>query len=153
MPFAPVTIPGVRAPLTTTYSFWSGFVFSVDGQRVKPHGFPRNRLALPGTEGPVEGRIKGVFLRAHPPIVVRDTECPTGPPTPRVFQVLAVMPLLSIVVFQGVLGFVLAFGAMATNMGIVRGSASTAAKIVSMIAVAALVAAVDVAVLAVVMSD
>ncbi len=61
MPFADLHIPGVAGPVSTDYSFWSGFRFFVDGQRVKPQGFPRNRLTLPGVGGPggAEGEAPG----------------------------------------------------------------------------------------------
>jgi hypothetical protein len=143
MTFAPMTIPGVSGEISTTYSFWTGYRFFVDGQRVKPRGFLRNRLTLPGAAGPVEAKIKGGAFRAHPVLVVGDGEYTTGPPTPRLLQALGVLPVLSIVVFQGLLGFALAFGGVAINMSVIRSARSDRAKIALMSATFVTIAVID----------
>lgn len=153
MPFAPITIPGVTGEILTTYSFWTGYKFFVEGQRVKPHGFPRNKLTFPGTNGPVEAKIKGGLFRAHPVLVVGDTEHTTGPPTPRGLQALALLPLLSIVILQGALGFVLAFGAVAASMGVIRGTGTNGAKAALMVGILLAVAATDIVVVVAVVSS
>ena len=147
MAFSPMTIPGVTGPVTTEYSFWKGYKFFVDGQRVKPQGFPRNKLQLPGTDGPVEAKIKGGLFRAHPILVIDGQEYTSGPPTPTGLQVLGMLPVVSILILQGALGFLLAFGAVALNMGTVRGSFSTGTKIALMVATLVAVLAIDAAVL------
>lgn len=146
MAFADVTIPGVSGTVSTDYSFWGGYRFIVDGQRVKPHGFPRNRLTLPGTSGSVEAKIKGGVARAHPALVVGGEEYPTGPATPRLQQVIALLPLLTLLLVQGAIGFVVAFGGTAVNMGIVRGEQRDGVKVGLMIATLVAAVAVDVAV-------
>lgn len=54
MTISTLSIPGVAGTITVEQAFFSGFRFFVDGVRVKPHGFPRSRLTLPGVAGPVE---------------------------------------------------------------------------------------------------
>jgi hypothetical protein len=135
MAFAVLTIPGVSGDISTEYSFWKGYTFTVDGQRVRPQGFPRSRLALPGESGPpVEAKIKGGLFRAHPVLVVGGTEYPTGPPTPRGLQILALLPILALLLIQGALGFLVAFGGVAINMGVVRGPRSRSVKTALMVA-------------------
>lgn len=152
MTFAPLSVPGVAGEVRTESSFWSGYRFFVDGRRIKPHGFPRNRLTLPGTAGPVEARLKGGLFRAHPVLVVDGTEHTTGPPTPGGLQALAILPVLSIVAFQGLLGFLLAFGAVAINMGIVRSSRPNGTKAALLVATFAVVALIDVLLVVVIVS-
>ena len=129
-----VTIPGVSGALSTDYSFWSGFRFFVGGKRIKPRGFPRNRLTLPGEAGPVEGRVK-LGLTAHPTIVVAGKEYRTGPPTPTGLQVLALLPLAALILVQGAVGALVAFGGVATNLGIIRAERPRPATIALMLAV------------------
>ena len=136
-----ITIPGVLGELTARSSFWQGWIFHVDGERVRPHGFPRNRLTLPGDSGPIPARIKGGLFRAYPTIVVDQTEYPTGPPTPRGLQILALLPLALILLVQGILGFAVAFVSVAVNMSIRRSDRSERAK-VGLVVVTVLTAAV-----------
>lgn len=144
MAFAALTIPGVSGDIAIDYSFWRGYTFTVDGQRVKPQGFPRNRLTLPGASGPpVEAKIKGGLFRAHPVLVVGGTEYPTGPPTPLGMQILALLPILALLLVQGALGFLVAFGALAINMGVVRGSHSGSVKAALMVAIFIAAIAID----------
>src|SRR4029078_1051941 len=144
MAFAALTIPGVSGDIAIDYSFWRGYTFTVDGQRVKPQGFPRNRLTLPGASGPpVEAKIKGGLFRAHPVLVVGGTEYPTGPPTPLGMQILALLPILALLLVQGALGFLVAFGALAINMGVVRVSRSGSVKAALMVAIFIAAIAID----------
>ena len=152
MPFDDVTIPGVAGPVSTTSSFWKGYRFHVDGTRVKPHGFPPTKLDLPGTDGPVEARLKGGIFRAHPVLVVDGQEYRTGPPTPRAQQVLAVLPFLLLLLVQGVLGAFAAIGGVVANMAIVRSGLTDRSKIAAMIGVFAVALLVDVAVIVAVVS-
>ena len=149
MTLAVLTIPGVAGDIVTKSSFWGGFTFAVDGRRVKPHGFPRNRLALPGTDGPVEATIKGGTLRAHPTLVVGKTEYRTGPPTPLGLQISALLPLAALALVQGGLGVLVAFGGVAINMGILRREISSRAKYALMAATLVAVIAVDMAIVVV----
>lgn len=144
MTFAPITVPGVTGDIVTTYSFWTGYKFFVEGQPIKPHGFPRNKLTFPGLAGPLEAKIKGGLFRAHPILVVGEKEYTTGPATPGRLQALALLPVLSILILQGALGFVLAFGAVAANMGVVRGTATNGAKAALMVGIFLVVAAIDI---------
>ena len=128
MALAVLTIPGVTGDIVTEASFWSGFKFVVGGKRVKPRGFPRNRLTLPGAAGPVEATVKGGILRPHPTFVVAGTEYRTGPPTARGLQISALLPLLTLALVQGVFGFLVAFGGVAMNMGVLRRELSIRAK-------------------------
>lgn len=146
-------IPGVAGEVSTKSSFFSGFTYFVDGQPVTPHGFPRNRLTLPGTEGPVEARIVGGLFRAHPTLVVDDVQYPTGPMASWSVQIVSLLPLLGLLVVQGGLGFVVAFGGVVINMGIVRGERTDRAKIGLMLAVLAGAAAADAAMLAAILAD
>jgi hypothetical protein len=140
MAFADLSIPGVAGVVSTDYSFWSGYRFFVDGERVKLHGFPRNRLTLPGVTVPVEAKVKAGLNRAYPALVVGDREYPTGPATPVVLQVLTLLPLLTLLLVQGGIGFGVAFGGVLVNLGIARGERSLAVKVALM--VGTLVAAV-----------
>ena len=148
MPFADLSIPGVAGVVSTDYSFWSGYRFFVDGRRVKPQGFPRNRLSLPGVSGPVEAKVKAGLNRAYPAFVVDGREYPTGPPTPVALQVLALLPLLTLFLVQGAVGFAVAFGGVYANLGIARGEQSSAAKASLMVATLVAAVAVDLAAIA-----
>ncbi len=144
MPIATVNIPGVSGDIAVEQSFWKGFKFTVAGQQVKPHGFPRNRLTLPGAAGPIEAKVKGGVARAYPSLVIDGKDYPTGPPTPKAQQVLALLPLLLLLLVQGALGILVAFGALSVNMGIVRAERSNGAKLGLMAAVLVVAAAIDI---------
>ena len=144
MAFAALDIPGLAGTLSTEYSFWKGYRFSVAGQQVRPHGFPRNRLTLPGSHGPLEATVKGGPVRAHPILVVDGTEYPTGPPTPTSQQVLALLPLALLLLVQGAVGAGVALGAVSANMAVVRAEKSPAAKVGLMLAVLVVAAATDI---------
>ncbi|MGO4601706.1 hypothetical protein [Terrabacter sp. 2YAF2] len=144
MPIATVNIPGVSGDIAVEQSFWKGFKFSVAGQQVKPHGFPRNRLTLPGAAGPIEAKVKGGVARAYPSLVIDGKDYPTGPPTPKAQQVLALLPLLLLLLVQGALGILVAFGALSVNMGIVRAERSNGAKLGLMAAVLVVAATIDI---------
>lgn len=152
MPFAILHIPGVSGGISTEFSFWRGFKFHVAGERVTPHGFPRNRLTLPGLSGPVPAKVKSGLARAHPTLVVDGKEYPTGPPTPKGQQILALLPLLLLVLVQGALGIVVAFGAVMVNMGTIRGERSNATKVGLMVAILVSAAAIDIVLASVVQS-
>lgn len=144
MPIATLNIPGVSGDIAVEQSFWKGFKFTVAGQQVKPHGFPRNRLTLPGAAGPIEAKVKGGVARAYPSLVIDGKDYPTGPPTPKAQQVLALLPLLLLLLVQGALGILVAFGALSVNMGIVRAERSNGAKLGLMAAVLVVAAAIDI---------
>ena len=144
MPIATVNIPGVSGDIAVEQSFWKGFTVIVAGQHVKPHGFPRNRLTLPGAAGPIEAKVKGGVARAYPSLVVDGKDYPTGPPTPKAQQVLALLPLLLLLLVQGALGILVAFGALSVNMGIVRAERSDTAKLGLMAAVLVVAATIDI---------
>jgi hypothetical protein len=144
MPIATVNIPGVSGDISVEQSFWKGFKFTVAGQQVKPHGFPRNRLTLPGAVGPIEAKVKGGVARAYPSLVIDGRDYPTGPPTPKAQQVLALLPLLLLLLVQGALGILVAFGALSVNMGIVRAERSNGAKLGLMAAVLVVGATIDI---------
>jgi hypothetical protein len=143
MPIDTLHIPGVSGGISVEPTFWKGFRYSVDGQPIKPHGFPRNRLTLPGTAGPVEAKVKGGVARAYPSLVVDGKDYATGPATPRAQQVVALLPVLLLLLVQGALGFLVAFVAVSTNMGIVRSERPNAAKIGLMVVVLVVASAVD----------
>lgn len=127
--FATLNIPGTPGPLRIENSFWKGLRFSINGHPIKLHGFLRNRLTLPGMQGPIEAKVKGGALHAHPSLMIGGQEFMTGPPTPKIQQVLALLPLLLLVLVQGAFGFLIAFGAIAANMGIIRAEHSAGTKI------------------------
>lgn len=129
MSFSVMRIPGVAGEVLVESSFWRGLRFTVNGERIKPHGFPRNRLTLPGIDGPVEVKIRGAALRAHPSLMAGEREYPTGPPTPRAQQILALLPLLGLLAVQGFVGFLLAFGGVAVNLSIIRDERSDRVKV------------------------
>ncbi len=52
--------------------------------------------------------------------------------------------MLSIVVFQGLIGFLLAFGGVAVNMGIIRSTRTNGAKAALLAATFAVVAVIDI---------
>lgn len=143
MTYADVTIPGVAGALSTDGSFWTGLRFSVAGERVKPKGFPRNKLSLPGTGAPVAAKVKAGLLRPYPTFVVGGEEYPTGPPTPRGLKVLSWLPLLGLVIVQGVVGVLVAFGGLALCMGVIRSERSRAATVALLLGVLLGVIAID----------
>ena len=143
MPIDTLHIPGVSGGISVEPTFWKGFRYTVDGQLIKPHGFPRNRLTLPGTTGPVEAKVKGGVARAYPSLVVDGKDYPTGPATPRGQQVVALLPLLLLLLVQGAVGIFVALAALSTNMGIVRSERSNTAKIGLMVVVLVVASAVD----------
>ncbi|WP_232677789.1 hypothetical protein [Nocardioides sp. R-C-SC26] len=143
MVLAVVTLPRVTAPVAIDYSFWRGYRFSVADRVVKPHGFPRNRLSLPGTAGTVEATFKAGVLRAYPVISVDGVDHPTGPTTPRAVQVIGLLPLISLMLVTGAIGALLTFGAIAGNVSIIREDLSDRVKILLMLTVLAAVVAAD----------
>lgn len=146
MTYADVIIPGVAGAVSTTGSFWKGLRFAVAGERVKAHGFPRNKLTLPGDAGPVEAKVKAGLFRPYPSFVVGGEEYPTGPPTPRGLQVLGWSPVLGVAIVQGILGFLLAFGGMALSMGIIRSERPGGVKVALMTGVLVGVIGIDLAI-------
>lgn len=148
MTISTLAIPGVAGTITVEQAFLSGFRFFVDGVRVKPHGFPRSRLTLPGVDGPVEAKVKGGLVRAHPILVIDGVEHPTGPPTPRSLQILAIAPIVGFVLIQGLLGILLAFGGIFVNQGIVRSERPHGTKILLTSLVLVVVLGIEIAVLA-----
>lgn len=152
MPFAPLAIPGVAGNVIVEGSFWRGYRLTLNGERLKLHGFPRTKLTLPGTAGPIQAKMKGGMLRAHPSVVVDDVEYASGPPTPWAQQVLALLPLLGLVLVQGALGFLVAFGGVAIGMKIIRTERSSTQKIALLVAIAAAVLCINGAILAAVIA-
>lgn len=73
-------------------------------------------------------------------------EYPTGPPVPRVLQVLALAPILALVVIQGALGILLAIGGVFLNQGIVRSSRPQGAKIALVVLVLAVILGIEITV-------
>ncbi len=58
-------------------------------------------------------------------------------------QVLALLPLLTLFLVQGGIGFGVAFGGVLVNMGIARGERSTGAKVALMVATLVAAVAID----------
>lgn len=129
MPISDVTIPGVAGPLSTSYSFWSGYRYAVAGAHVKARGILRNRLTLPGLDAPVEVKVRATLLRAYPTFVVGDRTYSAGPVTPRIQQVLAVLPVAGLLLLPSAVGLLIAIGAVAVNQSTVRSARSDGAKI------------------------
>lgn len=65
------------------------------------------------------------------------------PPTPRGLKVLSWLPLLGLVIVQGVVGLLVAFGGLALCMGVTRSERSRAGKVALMLGVLLGVIAID----------
>lgn len=141
-----LSIPGVAGEILIEYGSLGGHKFTVGGEPVRPHGFPRNKLTLPGTDGPVEAKVKGGLFRAHPALLVGGKEYAAGPPTPRVLQILALLPLAALLLVQGALGFLVAFGGIAVNMGVVRSERSDGVKVGLVVATFIVAVVIDLAI-------
>src|SRR5262245_7180839 len=93
VPFEMQPVPGVPGAVLSELSVWSGLTFSVNGKRVKARGVWDRRVTLPGTDGPVEGRLKNGLPGAQR-LIVAGNAYPIGPPVPGGLQILAVLPVL-----------------------------------------------------------
>lgn len=133
MPFEMQPVPGVPGTILSDVSLWRGLTFTVNGQRVKPRGlFPR-RVSLPGTDGPVEAKLKGDLPGAQQ-LIVEGKAYPTGPPAPTGLRIVAVLPVLLVLLVKGGLGLIVAIAAVTLNTQTVTSTRPNSTKVAFMVA-------------------
>jgi hypothetical protein len=124
----PIHIPGVGSPVSVNWNVWTG------KQRVMVGGRPatttgRRTYALPTVDGgTVEGKVsRSTLISPFPTVEVAGVKHATGPDVPVALRVLMAAPTL-LVALGGLVGALVAVGALLTNLKIVRGTRTTATK-------------------------
>lgn len=130
----PVNIEGLAGPVVVTVNSFSGrHSIAVGGRPVK--GTRRGRYTLPTADGgTVEGKLRSTLLDPYPTIEIAGVKHRTGPSTSLALRVLGLLPLLLVGV-GGLIGGAIGGVGVIVNLGIVRGSQSTAVKALLMIVV------------------
>jgi hypothetical protein len=135
----PLNIEGLAGPAVITLHPFTGRHSIMVGGRPAT-GTRRGRYSLPTADGrTVDARLRAGLFDPHPSLQIAGVTYRTGPPVPRLLQVLALAPIV-LVGLGGLLGGLIGGGGVVANMGIARSPQSTARKTVLMIVV--LVAAV-----------
>lgn len=144
----PVSIPGVVGKTAVEFVPWKGPRLTLDGRPITPHGLLRNRVTLPGTDGPIEARVRTRVFNPYPLVTVGGVDIPTGPPQRRALLALTFTPLLALVLVQGALGAVVAILGIQLNHTVARSGRPVRAQVGLMLAVLVGVIAVDLLVIA-----
>ena len=138
-----LSIPGVVGHLTIEQVPLKGPRLAVDGQRLKPRGFPPDHVTLPGEDGPIEARLRSRILHPHPVVSIGGTDYPTAPPVPKPLLVFMLAPLLGLILVQGVLGVVLVLLGVQVNQSVLRAARPAHIQVAWMTVVLAAVLGVD----------
>ena len=142
----PVHVPGVVAPVTVEPSLFGRPKVAVGGVAVQHAG--RNRYVLPGHGDPVEAVVRSSALNPFPTVDAGGQRFRTGPEVPLWLQLLAALPIL-LVAIGGLVGGVVAVGAIAANVAVVRSSMAVTGKALAVVGVAVAAAVVFVVLAAV----
>lgn len=142
-----VTIPGIAVPLRIEAGSWMAFRLYAGEVRLKQKLFS-GKFTAPGTDGqPVEGKMRATAFTMWPKIEVDGVRYATGPDAPTWLKILAGLPVGLIILVQGALGFLIAFGGLFVNMGLLRAQKPVGPTAALMALVFVIGATIDVAVL------
>jgi hypothetical protein len=130
----PVAVPGVAGPVVVDVNWFTGKHSVTVGGRPVP-GSRRTGFQLPAAGGgTVPARVRGGVFDPYPTVEIAGVKHRTGPPVPVWLQVLALVPL-SLIAVGAALGAVIGVLGMSANLAVLRGSASTAVKVLMMLGV------------------
>jgi hypothetical protein len=124
----PIAIPGVVSPVSVNSNVWTGKQTVMVGDR--PAASTGKRVyAFPTTDGgTVEGTVSRTSLiNPFPTLEVGGVKHATGPELPVALRVLMVVPIL-LVALGGLVGAVIAIGAVLINFNVARSTRTTAIK-------------------------
>ncbi len=125
---AELSLPEVSGPIVIDTNMWSGrHQVEVAGQPAAPLG--RNVFDLPASAGgTVQGRVRFHYLRRpFPALEIGGVLHPTGPAVPTWLAIIALLPIVLLVV-GGLLGGLLAAGAIVGNVAVLRTRMGVGAK-------------------------
>jgi hypothetical protein len=124
----PIIVPGVDAPVSVVSNFWTGRQRVTVGDRLAATTGKRT-YALPTANGEtVEGKVsRTTLINPFPTLEVGGVRHPTGPEVPVALRVLMVAPIL-LIALGGLVGGVVAIGAVFVNFTIARSASPTATK-------------------------
>ncbi len=132
----PIVIPGVAAPVSVVSPLAGRPQVLVGGQQA--HHMGRNVFALPGHGGQVvEAKVRARPVDPYPQLTVNGQQYTTGPKVPIGLQIVAGLPILLFI--GGLIGILLGFAALLTNMFVLRSRLSSGAKVGLVIGVSAAV--------------
>ena len=118
----PVIVPGIVSPVTVVRNIWTGKqTVSVGDHLAVSTG--KRTYALPTSDGgTVEGTVsRSTLFNPFPTLEVEGVKHPTGPEIPVALRVLMVAPILLLAI-GGLVGGVVAAGAIVVNLTIARGT-------------------------------
>jgi hypothetical protein len=128
----PITIPDVAGPVTVDSHFWSGkqSVMVGDQRAAVTWRSGKRTFALPTADGgtAVARVSRSIIINPFPTVEVGGVKHPTGPEIPIAVRILMVAPILLAVPFGGLVGVLVAFGAIGINYNLVRSTRRPAIK-------------------------
>jgi hypothetical protein len=124
----PIIVPGIASPVSVNWNVWTGRQTVMVGDRPAATTGKRT-YALPTAEGgTVEGKVgRSSIINPFPALEVGGVKHSTGPEIPVPLRVLMVTPVL-LVALGGLVGAVVAVGAIVLNFIIARSTRPTAIK-------------------------
>lgn len=128
---APMSIDGLAGPVVLNVNAFTGkHSVTVDGHPVM--GTRRGNYTLPTADGrTVPATLRSSLLDPYPTIEIAGVKHRTGPSVPVAVRVLALLPL--VLLLGGLIGGAIGGLGAAINLGVARGSQSTAVKSLLMI--------------------
>jgi hypothetical protein len=129
----PLTINGLAGPVVLESGFWANrYTITVGGRPALRTG--RGRYSLPTANGGmVPAQLRGGFLDAYPSLEINGVKHRTGPPTPVMLRVLALVPL--VLVSGGMVGGLIGALGLMLNMAVARLSVSAVLKALMMLGI------------------
>lgn len=129
----PVTIEGVAGPVVVNSNAMTGKNTLTVGGAPVPGG-RRGRFELPAVGGgTVPAKVRTNLMDPYPTIEVAGVKHRTGPASPLVLKILGLLPFGLIA--GGLVGALLGFAAVTTNLAVTRTDQPTVVKAVLMIVV------------------
>ena len=128
MSIQPITVPGIVSPVSVIWNVWTGKqTVKVGDQLAASTG--KRTYALPTVGGgTVEGKVsRSTLFSPFPTLEVAGVKHSTGPEVPVALRVLMVAPILLLVI-GGLVGAVVAAGAIVVNFTIARSTGPMAIK-------------------------
>ena len=129
----PIIVPGVVSPVSVIWNIWTGKQTVMVGDQLAATTGKRTYALPTGDGGTVEGKIsRGTLINPFPTLEVGGVKHSTGPGVPVALRVLMVAPILLLAI-GGLVGGVVAAGAVVVNFTIARSTRPTAIKALLMV--------------------